>query len=143
MAKKTKTKAVKVETGEPTTKRGLSRKVKILAGCATMFAIVSGAGGAYLLAQSPAHAVETVEAGPPPIPVPMPVELVASTAQLQASDYQIVSIFRNEAIVATRDNLVRLKIGSSAPGIGTVTALQASDNGGGAIIGTDATLKSL
>lgn len=144
VAKKTKTKAAKVENGETPVKRGLSRKIKILAGCATLFAVVSGSGGAYLLMHAPAaHAEEAAEAATPSIPVPMPVERVASATPLKASDYQIVSIFQNEAIVATRNNLVRLKIGSSAPGIGTVQAIQAGENGGGAIIGTDATLKSL
>ncbi len=138
MAKTKSAKDTPPDTGK-TTRRGLSRKVKILAGGAVVFALASGAGSTYLLASTPPQAAEAAPKDEG-IPVPMPV---AGIAKASASDYQIVSIFEDEAIVATRNNLVRLKVGSSAPGIGVVTDIQAGANGGGTVVGTDATLRSL
>lgn len=145
VAKKKKAVTAQIAEGGKPAKRGLSRKVKILAGSALAFALVSVAGGTYLLTQSSAHATgRTAEAEKDQtIPVPMPVVTLASAAAAKPADYQIVSIFKGEALLATRDNLVRVKVGSSAPGIGTVTAIQTGDNGGGTVIGTDATLRSL
>ncbi len=147
VAKKIKAATAQTAEGGKPAKRGLSRKVKIMAGGALAFALVSAAGGTYLLTQASSHAPgRTAEAESPAnegIPVPMPVVSVASAAQAKPSDYQIVQIFKGEALLATRDNLVRVKVGSSAPGIGTVTDIQTGTNGGGAVIGTDATLRSL
>lgn len=142
MAKKQKSqKTPKTASGEDTPPaRGLSRKVKLLAGGALTFALVSVAGGGYLLAKTPTETAEAEHAAPA-IPVPMPVASVAPATE--AGDYQIVSIFQDEAILATHNNLVRLKVGSTVPGLGTVKQIEVGANGGGAVIGTDATLRSL
>lgn len=58
-----------------------------------------------------------------------------------ASDYQIVSIFDGEAFLATSRSVIRVKVGSTAPGLGDILAIEASDTGG-IVTGTLATLKT-
>ncbi|WP_156386735.1 hypothetical protein [Aureimonas sp. Leaf454] len=72
----------------------------------------------------------------PPLPVSKIVSRVAA-----ATDYQIVSIYGGEAYLATPDNLIRIKVGSSAPGIGDILSITASESGG-TIVGSLATLKT-
>ncbi len=136
-----KTKSPVAPQGKADTKtkgKGLSGKVKTLAGAALAVTLVSVSGGWYLLSEAEAKNAPVSGLS---IPGPMPSPSVV--ARVAAEDYQIVSIFGDEAIVATRSNLVRLKVGSTAPGLGTVTAIEAGSGGGGTVIATDATLRSL
>lgn len=58
-----------------------------------------------------------------------------------ASDYQIVSIYDGEAYLATSESIIRIEVGSTAPGLGDILAIEASDTGG-TVKGTLATLKT-
>jgi hypothetical protein len=72
--------------------------------------------------------------------LPLPAERVVSRAAA-ATDYQIVSIYDGEAYLATPDDLIRIKVGSSAPGIGDILSITTSETGG-IITGSLATLKT-
>jgi hypothetical protein len=76
----------------------------------------------------------------PATTAPLPVEMAVSRAAA-ASDYQIVSIYDGEAYLATPDNLIRVKVGSTAPGIGDILSITSSDSGG-IVTGSLATLKT-
>lgn len=74
------------------------------------------------------------------IPVPMPVAGKLSAAR--ASDYSVVSVFEGEAFLATADDLVRVVVGVRRPGLGTVTSVTSLDDGGGTVVGTEASLRT-
>ncbi len=57
------------------------------------------------------------------------------------SDYQIVMIYRDEALLATQDELMRVKVGSVVPGLGTVKAIEGTALGG-SVSADEATLRS-
>lgn len=74
----------------------------------------------------------------------MPEALPTATLVLPAhaaSDYQIVSIYDGEAYLATAGSIIRIKVGSTAPGLGDIIAIEASDTGG-TVQGSLATLKT-
>ncbi len=60
---------------------------------------------------------------------------------LRASDYQIVMVFGDEALLATGSELLRVKVGSVLPGLGTISAI-APEAGGGTVTGDLAVLRS-
>jgi hypothetical protein len=72
----------------------------------------------------------------------MPVPTVMRSTPLAAADYQIVMVFQDEAILATAQELWRVKVGSEVPGLGTVLAIDATDTGG-TVKATEATLRSV
>lgn len=139
-----KSKSPTPETASDTAKpSGVSKKVRLI-GTAVLGLVVMSAGGTYF-AMSGAEASEVAGAAPAlsEIPVPMPVAPVASAVPVQADDYKIVSIFGDEAILMTGTNLVRVKVGSTAPGLGVITAVEATPDGGGSVVATQATLRAL
>ncbi len=71
---------------------------------------------------------------------PMPVAGKLSAAR--ASDYSVVSVFEGEAFLATADDLVRVVVGVRRPGLGTVTSVTSLDDGGGTVVGTEASLRT-
>lgn len=79
-------------------------------------------------------------AGTAHLPEALPVLKLALPAHA-AADYQIVSIYDGEAFLATSNSVIRVKVGSTAPGLGDILAIEASDSGG-TVKGTLATLKT-
>ena len=121
---------------------GKRRKARIIFALAGVL-VAASAGGGYFAFRTAFAGVRTVDAAPAEIPVPMPVAAVASAFQTKPGDYQIVSVFGDEAILSSGDNLLRVKVGSTAAGLGTITAIESTDNGGGSVAGTQATLRTL
>lgn len=76
--------------------------------------------------------------GADPIPAP---RVVRATPPV-AADYQIVMVFEDEAILATRAELVRVKVGSVVPGLGTILKIDPSDTGG-TVKASEAILRSV
>lgn len=83
---------------------------------------------------------QAVRAAQNGIPGPMPV--AGKISGLQASDYSVVSVFQGEAFLATANDLVRVVVGVQRPGLGTITSVTSLDNGGGVIVGTEASLRT-
>lgn len=81
---------------------------------------------------------EAPEAGEP-IPVP---EVVRPRA-LEPADYRIVMVFEGEALLETSSELQRVKVGSTAPGLGEILAIENGANGGGTVKAEKATLRSV
>ncbi|MCW4114479.1 hypothetical protein NPA31_005825 [Aurantimonas sp. MSK8Z-1] len=67
----------------------------------------------------------TSKKSPPAMPVPL-IERGAPTPQ----DYQVVSIYEGEATLATLEELFHVRVGSSLPGLGTITAIVPTKGGG-------------
>ncbi|MBB3996201.1 hypothetical protein [Aureimonas pseudogalii] len=59
----------------------------------------------------------------------MPAPQIVRSRALQPSDYQIVMVFRDEALLATHDELVRVKVGSLVPGLGVIRTIDAAASG--------------
>lgn len=72
----------------------------------------------------------------------MPAPTIVRDREPMPSDYQIVMIFRDEALLATREELVRVKVGSVVPGLGTVQAIEGGSLGG-TVTADKATLRSV
>lgn len=134
MAKTAKAKTDTAADGAPRSRRTPA----IAAGALSM--LLALGGGAYVVTQ-PSHAEASAETVAD-IPVPMPVSVVAAAHPVQASDYEIVSIYGGEAILAAGANLIRVKVGSTAPALGTVLEINPSGTGG-TVVATEATLRSL
>ncbi|WP_182085416.1 hypothetical protein [Aureimonas sp. ME7] len=83
--------------------------------------------------------IQTGSVGDPPDAMPAPV--VVRVPEPTASDYQIVMIFQDEALLATRDELVRVKVGSVVPGLGAIQSIDGSSLGG-TVAADKATLRS-
>ncbi len=60
----------------------------------------------------------------------MPAQAIVRDRAPTPGDYQIVMIFKDEAMLATREELVRVKVGSTVPGLGTVQAIEGTALGG-------------
>ncbi|WP_279480007.1 hypothetical protein [Aureimonas sp. SK2] len=71
----------------------------------------------------------------------MPAPTIVRDREPVPTDYQIVMIFQDEALLATRDELVRVKVGSTVPGLGTVKAIEGTSLGG-TVTADKATLRS-
>jgi hypothetical protein len=71
----------------------------------------------------------------------LPAPVIERSKALTPQDYQIVMVFQDEAILATDDELMRVKVGSVLPGLGTVKEIVPNANGG-TVAAEDATLKS-
>ncbi|GGE19721.1 hypothetical protein GCM10011390_43700 [Aureimonas endophytica] len=82
------------------------------------------------------------EAARPAATDSLPVPAIARGTALKADDYQIVTVFDEEAILATNDELLRVKVGSVLPGLGTVRKL-VPDVAGGSVVADNAVLKGL
>lgn len=65
----------------------------------------------------------------PSIPVPS----VVRAGEVSPSDYSIVALFETEAVVAAGDELWRVKVGSTLPGLGAVLAIEAGEGGQGRV----------
>lgn len=71
----------------------------------------------------------------------MPAPRVVRLREPVPGDYQIITVFDREAIIATQDELLRVKVGSIAPGLGKIMSIDQSD--GDLVIGAaEATLRS-
>jgi len=117
-----------------------TRRLMIVLALTAVTAVIATTGGYFALGSAGAETPDAVAATA--IPVPMPVAVLEERAPTKAADYQIVSIYGDEAILAVGSNLLRVKAGSLAPGLGTVTAIEPRADGGGSVIGTDATLST-
>lgn len=71
----------------------------------------------------------------------MPAQTVVRVRQPVPSDYQIVMVFQGEALLATRDELVRVRVGTVVPGLGEILSIEGSSTGG-TVKAADATLTS-
>lgn len=121
----------------------VSKKLRIVG--AVGFVLVAVCAGSVYLALPTASASEVASAEPAAseIPVPMPVAPVVSAVPVRADDYRIVSIFDDEAILMAGTSLLRVKVGSTAPGLGMITAVEPTAGGGGSVVATQATLRAL
>jgi len=72
----------------------------------------------------------------------MPAPQIVRSRALQPSDYQIVMVFRDEALLATRDELVRVKVGSMVPGLGVIRTIDAA-SAGSTVVADLATLRGV
>lgn len=72
----------------------------------------------------------------------MPAPQILRARPLVAGDYQIVMVFENEAILATDQELVRVKVGSRVPGLGDVLQIDQTETGG-TVVASQATLRSV
>ena len=72
----------------------------------------------------------------------IPVPQIVRAVPLTPADFQIVMVFQEEAILATAQELWRVKVGSDVPGLGTVLAIDDSATGG-TVKATNATLRSV
>jgi hypothetical protein len=72
----------------------------------------------------------------------MPVPSIVRARPPVAADYQIVMVFENEAILATDQELVRVKVGSRVPGLGDVLKIDPTETGG-TVVASEATLRSV
>ena len=71
----------------------------------------------------------TTGSTPPSLEGAMPGQTIRR-GDLRASDYQIVMVFGGEALLAAGDELMRVKVGSVLPGIGTIASIQPTPSGG-------------
>lgn len=98
--------------------------------------------------RSPDYFQEAVLAGIPPRLDPITTGSVALDGALpaegvrRAEDYQVVMVFDGEALLAAGNDLVRVRVGSVLPGIGTVAAIE-PNAAGGTVRGDLATLQGL
>ena len=72
----------------------------------------------------------------------MPVPQIVRARPLSPADYQIVMVFENEAILATDQELFRVRIGSYLPGLGDITKIDPTGTGG-TVVASEATLRSI
>ena len=72
----------------------------------------------------------------------MPAPQIVRAKPPVAADYQIVMVFENEAILATNEELVRVKVGSRVPGLGDVLQIDTTE-AGGTVVASEATLRSV
>lgn len=72
----------------------------------------------------------------------MPAQEIVRDREPVPTDYQIVMIFQDEALLATRQELMRVKVGSVVPGLGTIQAIDGTSLGG-TVTADKATLKSV
>lgn len=146
------TPAVATDEAAPAAPKRSKLKVFAIGGAALTLCL--GGGGYFALPIAlamfaPAAEASTQEAsaaaeghgGAPAVPAaPMPVARLV-TPDRAASDYQIVSVYDGEAFLATRDTVIRVEVGSTAPGLGDILAIEPSESGG-TVKGTLATLKT-
>lgn len=133
------------QAAEPKTGAAKSpKRIKLFGSLAAVVVTASAAGGYFAFETFAASRAESEHvAAAPVVPSgPLPVAVAGSLTR-KAADYQIISVFDGEAILATEDTLVRVKAGSLAPGLGTITSIEASPSGGGSVVGTKATLRAL
>ncbi|WP_102958773.1 hypothetical protein [Mangrovicella endophytica] len=69
----------------------------------------------------------------------LPVPVVTRAQEPKPSDFQIVMVFDGEALLATGEELFRVKVGSVLPGLGTVLEIHQKGDGG-TIVTSNATL---
>lgn len=72
----------------------------------------------------------------------MPVPTVVRERPLTPGDFQIVMVFGQEALLATTDELWRVKVGSVLPALGTVLAIEPARSGG-TVRASNATLRAV
>ena len=63
----------------------------------------------------------------------IPVPAVVRNGEVDPSDYSIVALFESEAVVAAGDELWRVKVGSTLPGLGAVLAIETEAGGTGRV----------
>lgn len=86
--------------------------------------------------------IDAIETGSVNVDDAMPAPQIVRSRPLLPGDYQIVMVFQDEALLATREELMRVKIGSVLPGLGTIRAIAGSSLAGGTVTADNATLKS-
>lgn len=106
-------------------KRGVRRLVPILGASLTILA--SAAGFLFWWATATPAEIRPEGADYPGV---IPVALVVPPTPVSPADYAVVSLFEDEAILAARDMLLRVKVGSTAPGLGTILAIEPQGAGG-------------
>jgi hypothetical protein len=70
----------------------------------------------------------------------MPVPRIVRLNEPTAADYQIVMVFKNEALLATRNELMRVKVGSIVPGLGAIRTID-TEAGSPTVVAENATLR--
>ncbi|WP_156381658.1 hypothetical protein [Aurantimonas sp. Leaf443] len=65
-----------------------------------------------------------------PGPEALPAETIVYDRPPVAGDYQIVTVFGDAAILTTRQTVLRVRVGSSVPGLGEILSIGQTDNGG-------------
>lgn len=104
-----------------------------------------------LLASIELNDLDPIETGATPAPegegkgaaiASLPVPVLVRAHPPTPQDYQIIMVFENEAILATSEELLRVKVGSVLPGLGAIREITPNDNGG-AVVAENATLKSV
>ncbi|WAJ29991.1 hypothetical protein [Antarcticirhabdus aurantiaca] len=63
----------------------------------------------------------------------IPVPAVVRNGEVDPADYSIVALFESEAVVAAGDELWRVKVGSTLPGLGAVLAIETEAGGTGRV----------
>lgn len=72
----------------------------------------------------------------------MPAPQIVRSHELTPADYQIVMVFRNEALLATRNELMRVKVGSVVPGLGSIRTIDL-EGGSPTVVAENATLRGI
>lgn len=71
----------------------------------------------------------------------MPSPRIVRRHEPTPQDYQIITVFDREAILATKDELMRVRVGSVAPGLGEILSIE--ETGKGLVIAAaEATLRT-
>ena len=71
----------------------------------------------------------------------MPAPQIVRLREPTADDYQIVMVFKGEALLATRNELMRVKVGSVVPGLGSIRSIT-TEGANPTVVAENATLRS-
>ncbi|WP_156421367.1 hypothetical protein [Aureimonas sp. AU40] len=83
--------------------------------------------------------LDRIETGSIDVANAMPVPQIVRLSEPTPADYQIVMVFNNEALLATRNELMRVKVGSIVPGLGLVRTID-TEAGSPTVVAENATL---
>ncbi len=70
----------------------------------------------------------------------MPAPEIVRLRDPAPEDYQIVMVYGGEALLATRNELMRVKVGSNVPGLGVIREIGGAQ--GASVVGETATLRT-
>jgi hypothetical protein len=84
--------------------------------------------------------LDQIETGSIDVANAMPVPQIVRISEPTAADYQIVMVFKNEALLATRNELMRVKVGSVVPGLGAIRTID-TEAEGPTVVAENATLR--
>lgn len=84
---------------------------------------------------------DKIETGSLDMASAMPAPQIVRLREPTADDYQIVMVFKDEALLATRNELMRVKVGSVVPGLGSIRSITSGPSSP-VIVAENATLRS-